>query len=121
MMLTHEAVRRVSQARPGISTGCMVIGIQTSTSFPTVSPKNSGGATPITVTTASSCFGAFGASGSNPLVPPPACPPRNRSVRPRTAGDPANARCHSPWLITATGPAPAARSSSGMIARPAIG
>ena len=62
MMFTHEAVLRVNHARPGISTGCIVIGTQMLTSFPTVSPKNSGGAMPITVTTAESRR-TFGASG----------------------------------------------------------
>src|SRR5262245_35082716 len=82
MIWTHVAVRRVSHMRPGINTGCIVIGSHTSTKLPTESPKNSGGATPTIVSTASAAFGAFGFSGSKPLVPPPAIPPFSRIVRP---------------------------------------
>ena len=115
---THDAVVRVNHGRPGISAGCIIIGAHRSTCVPTVSPKNSRGATPTIVNTVSS-WCAFPDSCSNPLLPNPLSePPRIRTVRPRMSGDAPKARCHKPWLITTTGLDSGARSSSGVSGRP---
>ena len=83
----------------GGAAGCTASGVQISGASPTVSPKNSGGATPTMVKAV----------------------PLKVNVWPSTLGSRPKRRCQYPWLITAIGFPSGSRSSSGSRARPRTG